>query len=201
METGIREHALLFALLAKTILTDPSVEDGETVVRTITRQYGLSRGRRMRRNADAAGLEPNLDAFFFTGELEDCPDENSSSLSVCRDCTTSCVHRCGWHAAWQNFGLLPYGQYYCMDIDASLAEGFDGTFSLVKAEPISAQNSHCIFVWNEASHPQNEKPFLRPYSFHVNELLETANRVLTDLYPQKAETILQTVCRMYNDSL
>lgn len=184
MEYGIREHALLYALIVKEVLS--SFEDGETIVESFTNAYGEKRGARMRRHADEMGYGTSIDAYLMTGEWQGRPGENVSRLSVTDTETVSAVTRCAWCDAWKEAGLLSYGRYYCRWIDKALCEGFAGDFRLTVEQTLSEGKESCIFRWSQRVDPNESAPckssrkesFLLPFSFHCQEMLDTAYEVL-----------------------
>ena len=191
MEYGIREHALYYALLAKAVLETEHLPNAEALLETITSKYGRRRGKRMRANAETLCPSDDLSAFFRTGEWAGKPGENRSELIRNQDTTESHVHVCAWYDTWKKYGLLAYGTYYCRWIDPAIAEGFDGSFTLSVPQTKGAGDSVCRFVWNQPlSALQNERPFLLPFSFHIEELRYTAQEVLYRSVSEYAEDIL-----------
>lgn len=192
MEYGIREHALYYALLAKAVLKTEHLPNAEELLKTITSEYGRRRGKRMRANAQTRHPSDDLSAFFFTGEWAGKPGENRSELIRHQDTTESHVHVCAWYDTWKKYGLLAYGTYYCRWIDPAIAEGFDGSFTLSVPGTKGAGDSVCRFVWNQpVSAPESERPYLLPFSFHIEELRHTAQEVLHSMAPEYAEAILK----------
>ena len=192
MEYGIREHALYYALLAKAVLETDPLQNAETCLKHITEEYGRRRGTRMRANAAALCPADDLSAFFLTGEWAGKPGENQSELLQQSHTTESRVHVCAWYDTWRQYGLLSYGTYYCRWIDRAIAEGFDGSFTLSVPQTKGAGASVCRFVWDQpVSALKSERPYLLPFSFHIEELRHTAEDVLRSIAPEYAEAILK----------
>lgn len=192
MEYGIREHALCYALLAKAVLETEGLKNAEALLETITREYGNRRGRRMRANAAAAGLGDDLAAFFSVGEWTGKPGENRSELAVSGDSTESRVRVCAWYDTWKQYGLLPWGTYYCRWIDPAIAEGFQGSFTLSVPMTMGNGDGSCRFVWNQTVPEQTGgRPYLRPFSFHTEELMTAAEDILRTHVPEEADAILK----------
>ena len=198
MEIGIEHHAILYASIAKAVLETLGPERGEEVIRRITMRYGRKRGRRMREHAEKMGYGSSLNAFFLCGEWQGKPGENEAVLRREKDCTVSEVRKCAWYGAWKKHGLLNEGSYYCRWIDHSLCEGFDGSFSLDVPLAIGLGDEICRFVWNEESSEVEKKTsFVVPFSFHCQELSETAKEVLFEEEADQAEGILKTAEQLY----
>lgn len=202
MEYGIREHALYYALLAKAVLETDHLQDAETCLKHITEEYGRRRGARMRANAAVLCPADDLSAFFLTGEWAGKPSENQSELLRLSHTTESRVHVCAWYDTWRQYGLLAYGTYYCRWIDLAIAEGFDGSFRLSVPQTKGAGYSVCRFVWNQpVSAPESERPFLLPFSFHIEELRHTAQEVLYRTVPEQAKDILKRTEDAFQESV
>ena len=185
-EYGIREHALLFALLGEELNQHFGTEAGNALLEEVTKAYGRKRGQRMRTNAERMGYGDSLEAFFLVGEWQGKPGENKSQLLCNAAETVSEVTRCAWYDTWVKAELISSGSCYCRFIDQALCDGFDGSFSLQVEETLSGGCTRCVFRWDEAVNPDNiavkkrEQPesLLRPFSFHCSELNETVEEVL-----------------------
>ena len=184
----IRDHALMYALLARRISDVLPENEAQTLIRDITVLYGHKRGQRMRRKADAAQETANLAAYLIHGEWKGREGENESTMEYGENETYSSVTKCAWYETWKEYGLLPYGTFYCRYIDEALCEGFDGSFSLEIPATMAKGDPRCLFKWSEAADGQfvkDEKQRLKdtyilPFDFHVNELLECARQVLKE---------------------
>lgn len=184
----IREHAILYGLIAKRCLERLPADEGKTLIRQITVSYGRKRGARMRRKADENNEAADLTAYLAYGEWRGKAEENLSTLSYEPVRTVSTVTKCAWHDTWKEYGLLEYGRYYCRYIDQALCEGFDGSFSLEIPASMGHGDDHCTFVWSQAADEKEaalkkerlgEERFL-PFDFHCQELLECAAAVLEE---------------------
>ncbi|MBR6261515.1 MAG: L-2-amino-thiazoline-4-carboxylic acid hydrolase, partial [Erysipelotrichaceae bacterium] len=116
----IRHHAYLYAVLCRHILECAGRQEGEKLIEAFTRDYGLRRGRRMKKNAEKGDMSD----FFIVGEWKGQPGENISCLSYEKDETVSVVTKCAWYDTWKEYGLLDYGPYYCRYIDKAICEGY-----------------------------------------------------------------------------
>jgi hypothetical protein len=183
---GIREHALLYAHIAKAVLEGCGKEKGEQLIQKITVAYGVKRGQRMRAKALASGEEADLSAYLAHGEWQGKPGENISAMSYRTDATVSSVSRCAWHDTWRKAGMEEYGKYYCRYIDRALAAGFDGSFSLQIPHSMGRGDDCCEFVWTQAADEKSVSVLrerlgagrILPFSFHCHELAECAVKVL-----------------------
>lgn len=183
----IRDHALLYALLAKSCIEICGKEEGERLIAEITVFYGHQRGKRMRQLSDHDGMIPDINAYLTHGEWKGKPGENISTLKFMDDRTVSSVSKCAWYDTWKKYDLVPYGSYYCRYIDQALCEGFDGTFSLEIPAALSRGDDVCCFEWPQ---PADQKKvdalrseygdqYIRSFDFHTDELTACAKQILS----------------------
>lgn len=192
-EISIRHHAVLYALLAKH--TFEKHEDAADRIRVFTEQYGIRRGKRMAANAVNNGDPCDMTSFFIYGEWTPAGSCNESQLSWHTDSCVSEVKVCAWFEAWKEFSLTEYGRLYCRYIDKAIAEGFAGTFGLTVREAFGYGNDRCVFYWDEAcdteklaeARKKNGQKYIRPFSFHSQELIDTYRTV----FPEDADIIEQ----------
>lgn len=198
--TGIREHALLYAHIAGTVLEDCDQEKGEQLIQEITVSYGVKRGQRMRAKALENGETLDITAYLAHGEWQGEPGENISTMAYRTDSSVSTVSRCAWHDTWHKAGMEEYGRYYCRYIDQALCEGFGGSFRLQIPQSTGRGDDCCEFVWTQAA---DEKAVsarreslgegrILPFSFHCHELAECAVMTLRkEGFPETAEKVIK----------
>lgn len=182
---GIKDHALLYALIAKYCIDTYGRETGEELIRDITVSYGKQRGARMRAKTEEEHEAADISAYLIHGEWKGEPGENISEMVYGSDSTESHVTKCAWCDTWRRYGLLEYGKYYCRYIDQALCEGFAGSFSLNIPSTLSGGDDMCRFIWTEkadaervaARRSEIGNKYILPFDFHCEELLECAGRV------------------------
>lgn len=199
MEIGIREHALFYGLLAKNVCLSLGKAKGKQIMHDITYAYGYHRGERMRNTALQNGDTPDMLAYFVYGEWKGKQGENISTMEYRNDCSISTVHKCAWIDTWQKYDLMDYGPLYCRDIDVAIKDGFNGGFDLTVEKSKGRGDDVCLFHWTQPADEtklleikkENKDRFIKPFSFHVQDLLEAAEKILAEKVPDKAEQILQ----------
>ena len=180
----IRDHALIYALLCRNIISETGKENGEELIRRITEAYGLKRGARMAELSEGRSISD----FLIHGEWKGKEGENISSMTYNNDSTVSTVSKCVWYDTWKKYGLLDYGPYYCRYIDKAICKGFDGDFDLKVEKSIGSGDDACVFVWTQGTNEEyirKEKEeangkWIKPFSFHCQELYECAAEILAD---------------------
>ena len=192
----IRHHAYLYAVLCRHILECAGRQEGEKLIEAFTRDYGLRRGRRMKKNAESGDMSD----FFIVGEWKGQPGENISCLSYEKDETVSVVTKCAWYDTWKEYGLLDYGPYYCRYIDKAICEGYASDFSLDVSETIGGGNARCVFKWSAPADKDlvtgTKKAHILPFDFHCKEMLESVKNVLDK---ELCETVLKKTQRDFEE--
>lgn len=196
----IRDHALIYGLLAKKIIEHSGKENGEKLIEEITNLYGNKRGQRMAALSTENHEEKDLETFMVHGEWKGREGENKSEMVYGSDSTSSLVFKCAWYDTWVRYGLKQYGSYYCRYIDKAICKGFAGSFDLEVKETISSGDGRCNFIWNEAVDEEElrrlkseaEDMWILPFEFHVEELFECAMKILKD------KTIIEEVIEEYH---
>ncbi|MBR5755714.1 MAG: L-2-amino-thiazoline-4-carboxylic acid hydrolase [Erysipelotrichaceae bacterium] len=187
----IREHALLYAFICRSILDNHSKEEAEDLIKKITVSYGHKRGERMRSNSDTGDLTD----FFINGEWKGKEGENISSLRAEDGRTVSEVKKCAWYDTWKENGLLEYGTYYCRCIDRSICDGYGSSFSLDVRKTKGQGDDECLFVWDESYDQkrleESERKHILDFDFHCKELLDTAMEIIED------ENIKKEIAQIY----
>ena len=103
------------------------------------------------------------------------------------------VHRCPWNTAWRENGLLPYGRYYCQEIDAALLRGFNPDLKLGVGKTQTNDGEPCEFVFYEARlvgfnklrylAGKSIRPGKRahlPWGYHLGHLYKTVTEVISE---------------------
>jgi len=144
-------HAMLFALMARAVVQKTSEIDGEAIMRKAVRGYGEQRGHRMALRARANGHALTMANFLAYGEWSLAPGE--SNLQMVARVPHARVHisKCPWHRIWAEKDLLPYGRYYCLEIDAALVRGFNSELKLDIKESLTAGQARCDFIFQDAN--------------------------------------------------
>ena len=114
-----------YALIARQVLTRYGEQKGLPALRKAIRRYGEQRGRRMALRARAEGEELSMASYLAYGEWRFVTDGSEMERTEDQEDIRLTVRRCPWEAAWRATGLLPYGRYYCQEVDAALLRGFN----------------------------------------------------------------------------
>ncbi len=143
-------HAILFALIARQVLTRYGEEKGLPALRKAIRRYGEQRGRRMALRARANCDELSMANYLAYGEWRGVTDGSQVERVEDQDDIRQTVQRCPWEAAWKAADLLPYGRYYCWEVDAALLRGFNPELRMEVNQTLSTDGQPCEFIYRRA---------------------------------------------------
>jgi hypothetical protein len=204
MKFTATHHAVLFALLSRSVITHLGAERGEQVVRQAVRLYGEQRGHRMALRAQRDGEPLSMLNFMAYGEWQTGPGEFEQRLGETVPDARSFVTRCPWSQAWMENDLLQYGRLYCLEIDLALARGFNLALRL---EVLSTQSNDLRpseFVYHAANlTPQNlaildQKKAANQlnggvlsWEYHAGHIFAAVKSTLLEESVAEAQTILQ----------
>jgi hypothetical protein len=189
---GPREHALLFAYLAREVIEAAGAERGAQVVGEAVWRYGAQRGCRMARRAQAAGRSLDWATYLTYGEWR-APEgvQRTETLATAPDLHRR-VYTCPWHQAWRENDLLVYGQHYCLHIDRALAHGYNPELILHVGCTLSDGSPYCDFRFERADlsptdmahiaqlRRELEPRVVMPWSYHLGHLYKTMGQALVD---------------------
>jgi len=184
-------HALLFALIARQVITRYGGQKGPPALRKAIRRYGEQRGRRMALRAQANGDELTMTNFLIYGEWRAVTDGGQQERMEEQSDLRVLVQRCPWDETWKEANLLPYGRYYCQEIDAALLRGFNPDLLIEVNQTLSNDGLPCEFVYRQAFlEPGKTLPYIRdkaallepqrlmPWEYHCGHLYQACSLVM-----------------------
>lgn len=103
------------------------------------------------------------------------------------------VHKCPWHTAWEKNGLIPYGRFFCLEIDKALISGFNPELQLDVNGTHTNGSAKCEFVFHDANLTISNyfligyrkvfkpgKKALMPWEYGIGHLFKTLEKVVVD---------------------
>lgn len=205
-------HALLLAWMARAVVQRVGEDKGETVVRGAVRRYGEQRGKRMAMRAQANGHALTMTNYLAYGEWTAPKGERGQSMVERAPHARALVHKCPWHAAWEENDLMPYGRLYCLEIDEALIRGFNPELRLDVNSTQATGGEQCEFVFYDANltvknslslmYKRAVKPGKRafmPWDYHLGHLYKTVGDVVVaELGPAGQEAINDALAEFAN---
>jgi hypothetical protein len=202
-------HAILFALIARQVLTRYGEGEGLPALRKAVRRYGEQRGRRMALRALANGDELSMASYLAYGEWRFATDGSEMErIEDGADIRLS-VRRCPWNTAWKAAELLPYGRYYCQEVDAALLRGFNPDLRIEVNRTLSNDNLPCEFIYRQAvpeagqsrlgqtlaaigeKSARLESRRLQPWEYHCGHLYTTCSLVMGEEFGPPGRVTVQ----------
>lgn len=209
MELTARNHSMLFALIAKNIVTTFG-KTGENAIKDAVIKYGNQRGKRMEIRAEIDGQPLDVKSYLAYGEWEALPGETDWKFT---DFTPGFVmenHKCPWYDAWEEYGINEYGKLYCTVVDGALAEGF-GNLDLKVLKTLSFGGDCCEFVFVENGLSDKDKKELddlknklgsrakMPWDYHIAHLYYTISEVIYEQLGDKGTEQVESALDEYGE--
>ncbi len=197
-------HAVLFALIARQVITCYGAEKGLPAIRKALRRYGEQRGHRMALRAAANGDELNMTSYLVYGEWRYVTDGGQMERLEAQDDIHMTVQRCPWVEAWNEAGLLPYGRYYCQEIDIALLRGFNPDLLIEVKTTLSNDGVPCQFIYHRATLKSGntlehirqksarlEPQRLMPWKYHCGHLYQACSLVMGEQFGPPGRVTVQ----------
>ena len=192
-------HAMLFAYLAKRTIETFGDAGREAVTAGVIR-YGEQRGRRMALRTQADGNPLDVENYLVYGEWEAFPGQMDLRFPTYTPEVRMENHRCPWHTEWSKRGLLEYGQYYCKDVDAALARGYNGMELKLFANRTLGDDC-CDFTFCGCGVPEERMEAFAekrrrignkakmPWEYHVGHLYSAMHEAITAAFGAEGEAV------------
>lgn len=200
------------AWIARAVVEAVGEEEGEKVFRKAIVKYGNQRGRRMALRAEANGHPLTMANYLAYGEWAAEKGEMVMKIQEKSPDTRAHVLKCPWNTAWKENGLLPYGRYFCMEVDEALVEGFNKDLVLEIGGTQSNGAEYCDFnfkaanltplkllslVWKKSVSPG--KTVQMPWEYHTGHLYKTLGEVIAEYLGEKTKGIMSAALKDFTD--
>jgi hypothetical protein len=176
-----KQHAVLFALLARQAVIRFGKVAGEEGIRIAVRRYGEQRGHRMALRALRDEQLLTMSTYLQYGEWRSATGEGKSSREEQYPNIISYVFACPWENAWIEADLLSFGRLYCLEIDLALVRGFNSELMIEVNQTLTNGGEVCEFVYHQGSlSPSSNragKHNVMPWEYHCAHLYWTCQEV------------------------
>ena len=117
-------------------------------------------------------------------------------------------YRGPWHTEWSQRGLLDYGYFYCKDVDAALARGYNNLCLELKGNRILGDPC-CDFVFKGCSIPADRMEEFAakrakigskakmPWPYHVGHIYSTMRAAIVDAFGAEGEQAVSRALEAY----
>lgn len=200
-------HAMLFAFLAKETI-DTFGEAGKQAVSAGVNRYGEQRGHRMALRTQADGYPLDVEHYLLYGEWEAFPGQMDLRFPTYAPEAKMQNFRCPWYTEWSKRGLEEYGRYYCKDVDAALARGYNGMELTLNANRMLGDNC-CDFTFRNCGIPPEQmEDFSRkraklgskakmPWEYHVGHIFRTMKEAVVSAFGAEGEAAVARALKSY----
>ena len=202
-------HAMLFAYLAKRTI-DAFGEAGKAAVTAGVRHYGEQRGRRRALRTQADGNPLDVENYLVYGEWEAFPGQMDLRFPQYAPEVHMENHCCPWYTEWSKRGLLEYGSYYCKDVDAALARGYNGMELKLLANR-TLGDEFCDFIFDGCGVPtERMEAFAEkrnkiggkakmPWEYHVGHLYSAMRQAIVSAFGKDGENAVALAMEDYKE--
>lgn len=205
-------HALMMAWISRAVVNALGEDEGERIVRKAVVKYGNQRGRRMALRAKADGQPLTIDNYLAYAEVKVKKGDMKSKIVEKSPDARTHVTECAWYDAWEEHDLMPYGRYFCREIDEALVRGFDEGLVLEVTGTRSNGAAYCDFVfkdahftlpkmaglvWKRAVSP-GRRPVM-PWEYHVGHLYKTLGEVIAEELGEEAVDVMAAALNEFTD--
>lgn len=206
-------HALMMAWISRAVVNAVGEKEGERIVRKAVAKYGDQRGRRMGMRAEANGHPLTMDNYLAYGEWKAEKGEMVMNILEKSPHARAHVLKCPWHKAWKENNLLPYGRFFCLEIDEALVKGFNGCLTLEINGTQTNGAEYCDFnfkdanlsplrmlgiFWKKVVSPG--KKAIMPWEYHVGHLYKTLGEVIAEELGDQAADIMSVSMKDFTDN-
>lgn len=197
VEFNPTHHALLFAWIAQEVIRSVGEPRGQAAVRTAVRRYGEQRGGRMSQRAAGNSQDLDMTAYMAYGEWQAPPGMFETAQDSKEGTPRSRIFRCPWHQAWVANGVNEAGRLYCLEIDTSLARGFNPELQLDVNSTRSNGAEACEFIYHDADSNKlaameiDRSLTVMPWAYHLGHLYKTMREVLAQELGAEGEAAAQ----------
>jgi hypothetical protein len=202
---------MLFAWMSRAVVERAGESKGERIVRLGVRRYGEERGRRMALRARKEGYGLTVATYRAFGEWRAGEGEVELTAIPGLSSTRMVFSKCPWHQAWERNGLIPFGRYYCLEIDKALVRGFNPLMNLEVTCTQTNDGKPCDFLFKEASPApgagsaaHSEEPItpqartVMPWVYHLGHLYKTMREVLVEEMGQTGYKAAEAALRVFD---
>lgn len=208
-----KHHALMMAWIAQAVVDAVGDREGERIVRKAVARYGHQRGRRMAMRAEADGQPLTVESYLAYAEVKPRKGDTQTKLLERSPDARSQVIGCAWYDAWNENDLMPYGRYFCMEIDRAVVRGFNPQLVLEVGATMPSGADCCDFVfrdadltiprlagilWTRAVGPARRAAM--PWEYHVGHLFKSFGEVVAEELGDAAEDVMASALGRFADS-
>jgi len=196
-------HALLFGWISRGVIRVVGEDRGEVIMRKAVRHYAAQRGRRMAMRAQRDEQELNMLNYLVYGEWESGETEMHVWETLQSDPHFAMrISICPWMTAWRENNLIPYGRYYCMEVDEALVRSFNSELRLDVNKTLPDSGECCDFIFHDAElTPENNQVMaeriqelngsaIMPWDYHIGHLYWSISEVIEGELGEHSAVIL-----------
>ncbi len=208
----IDDHALIYGLMGK-YAEERCGQAGMDALDKATVQYARERGIRMAKRCIADNRPLTMQNYLLYAEWADPKGWTNIEVTGIVPRFLNHVEKCGWHAAWEKYGLIRYGSVYCTWADKNLVRGFNPENEVRIDSLLTHGAPSCEFDWLGADFQQDQEFYelmaqkkdmaprtIKDFLFHTAHVFSAMRRTYyTELGVPATDEICKKALAEYTD--
>ncbi|WDV46370.1 L-2-amino-thiazoline-4-carboxylic acid hydrolase [Clostridiaceae bacterium M8S5] len=193
-------QALLFAWISRAVVDEVGFKEGERIMRKAVKIYAMQRGRRMAQRAKLNGDELTMNTYFAYVEYKPAKGDFKKKLVQRAPNARVNVFKCPYYNVWKENGLMPYGRFFCLEVDKAVVKGFNKNLNVdvLGTTPNGAEYCDLIFEGGNLTLKnilkmvykkfKLRKTVIMPFEYHVGHTYKTIKEVIYDELGSRSKT-------------
>lgn len=137
--------SLMYYVFAKEMI-DSFGNEGEEALRRAIRNYGKTRGLRLKKRHEEQGLPINMRTLFTHYDLPGHPDTQKNRAVFEDDKLISFTYVCPYERIWRAQGGEGIGLLYCEEFHHAMWQAYRPDLKVEIPEILTKDDSHCKFM-------------------------------------------------------
>lgn len=195
-------HAVLFALIAKEIITILGQEKGKLLIDKTIKKYGNQRGQRMALRAKQNNDDLSFWNYLAYQEWKVNKKELKKRIKFDEKYLHTHFIKCPWVANWGKHNLLEFGKLFCPKTDYALFEGFNPDINMQLLKNRANGDNYCDFHFVDEKFSfisaikmglkklKLKNSAIKPWDYHTGHLYKTMKEIIVEEHEEKGEEII-----------
>ena len=137
--------ALMYCVLAQEMVISFGEEGKMALIRAV-KNYGIERGKRLRKKHQEQGLTINLRSLFEHYDLPGHSGTVKKRVTFNENELVSYTYKCPYEAQWRERKCLDVGKIYCQHFHHAFWQTYRPDLDVQLPEILTTDDPHCLFV-------------------------------------------------------
>ncbi|QUI22107.1 L-2-amino-thiazoline-4-carboxylic acid hydrolase [Vallitalea pronyensis] len=207
-----KHQALLIAWINRAVVQEIGDDEGERIIRKATKIYAMQRGGRMAQRARMNGDALTMNSYYTY--VEWVAQKGDFDQKIVEKMPDSRIHvfKCPFHDVWKENNLMPYGRFYCLEVDKGVVKGFnkDLHVDVLQTKPNGAD--YCDLIFKEGhmnvknmlkfmykKYIKLGKKVIKHWEYHCGHTYKTMKDVIQQELGSRSEGIMEKALQDFTD--